>query len=163
MPAAVVGQCDFGISVTTNQPVADDLVGRILITLKLVLAAIVLAVMIGIAIGIITALRQYSGFDYTITFFTFLFFSLPVFFVAVLLKEFVAIQFNDFHRRRRPHTVVVHLAGGHHRVPGRLQPDRRQPASTIAVRRRWRGDRRRHLLTTCRSPNGCSTRASARS
>jgi peptide/nickel transport system permease protein len=92
----VVGQCDFGISTITNQPVADDLVGRILITLKLVLAAIVLAVMIGIAIGIITALRQYSGFDYTITFFTFLFFSLPVFFVAVLLKEFVAIQFNDF-------------------------------------------------------------------
>ena len=52
--------------------------------------------MIGIAIGIVTALRQYSGFDYTITFFTFLFFSLPVFWVAVLLKEFVAIQFNDF-------------------------------------------------------------------
>ena len=75
---------------------ADDLVGRILTTLKLVLAASVLAVMIGIAIGIITALRQYSGFDYTVTFFTFLFFSLPVFFVAVLLKEFVAIQFNDF-------------------------------------------------------------------
>ncbi|MGS0688436.1 ABC transporter permease [Nakamurella sp. GG22] len=92
----VVGQCDFGISVTTNQPVADDLMGRILITLKLVLAATVLAVMIGIAIGIITALRQYSGFDYTITFFTFLFFSLPAFFVAVLLKEFFAIQFNDF-------------------------------------------------------------------
>ena len=94
--ACAVGQCDFGISITTNQPVADDLVGRVLITLKLVLAASVLAVMIGIAIGIITALRQYSGFDYTVTFFTFLFFSLPVFFVAVLLKEFVAIQFNDF-------------------------------------------------------------------
>jgi peptide/nickel transport system permease protein len=91
-----VGQCDFGYSITTNQPVTGDLAGRILITLKLVLAATILAVMIGIAIGIITALRQYSGFDYTITFFTFLFFSLPLFFVAVLLKEFVAIQFNDF-------------------------------------------------------------------
>jgi len=91
-----IGQCDFGLSVTTNQPVGDDLFGRILITLKLVLAASVLAVMIGVAIGIITALRQYSGFDYTITFFTFLFFSLPVFWVAVLLKELVAIDFNDF-------------------------------------------------------------------
>ncbi|MET0965234.1 MAG: ABC transporter permease [Nakamurella sp.] len=91
-----IGQCDFGISVTTNQPVTDDLVGRILVTLKLVLAASLLAVMIGVAIGIVTALRQYSGFDYTITFFTFLFFSLPVFWVAVLLKELVAIDFNDF-------------------------------------------------------------------
>jgi peptide/nickel transport system permease protein len=91
-----VGQCDFGVSITTNQPVTGDLVGRILITLKLVLAATVLAVIIGVAIGIVTALKQYSGFDYTITFFTFLFFSLPVFWVAVLLKELVAIQFNDF-------------------------------------------------------------------
>ncbi len=91
-----IGQCDFGLSVVTNQPVTDDLASRILITLKLVLAATVLAILVGVAIGIITALRQYSGFDYTVTFFTFLFFSLPVFWVAVLLKELVAIQFNDF-------------------------------------------------------------------
>lgn len=91
-----VGNCDFGISTVTLQPVAADLPGRIAITIKLVLAAQVLAVLIGVAIGIVTALRQYSGFDYTATFFTFLFFSLPVFWVAVLLKEFVAIRFNDF-------------------------------------------------------------------
>ncbi|HEY5842408.1 MAG TPA: ABC transporter permease [Mycobacterium sp.] len=91
-----IGQCDFGFSISTNQPVTGDLGSRILITLKLVLAASMLAVIIGVAIGIITALKQYSGFDYTITFFTFLFFSLPVFWVAVLLKELAAIQFNDF-------------------------------------------------------------------
>ena len=111
----VVGQCDFGLSITTNQPVADDLVGRVLITLKLVLAATVLAVLIGIAIGIVTALRQYSGFDYTVTFFTFVFFSLPVFFAAVLLKEFVAIQFNDFLAEGATNTLVVHLDGRDHR------------------------------------------------
>ena len=145
LPDAWWGSATSASRTITNQPVADDLVGRVLITLKLVLAAIVLAVMIGIAIGIITALRQYSGFDYTITFFTFLFFSLPVFFVAVLLKEFVAIQFNDFLVAGASHTVVVHLAGGHHRLPGRLQPDRRQPAPPPAVRRRGCADRRRHL------------------
>lgn len=91
-----VGSCDFGVSVATNLPVADDLAGRIFTTLKLVLASSVLAVLIGVAIGIVSALRQYSGFDYSITFVTFLFFSLPVFWVAVLLKELVAIQFNDF-------------------------------------------------------------------
>ena len=46
----------------------------------------------------ITALRQYSTLDYSVTFITFLFFSLPVFWVAVLLKEFGAIGFNDFLR-----------------------------------------------------------------
>lgn len=91
-----VGECDFGLSLTTLQPVQDDLLGRIAITMKLVTAAFLLAIVIGTAIGIITALRQYSGFDYTITFFTFLFFALPVFWIAVLLKEIVAIRFNDF-------------------------------------------------------------------
>ena len=44
----------------------------------------------------ITAIRQYSRFDYVMTFISFLLFSLPVFWVAVLLKEYVAIDFNDF-------------------------------------------------------------------
>ena len=55
-----------------------------------------LAITIGIAVGIVTALRQYSALDYSVTFIAFLFFSLPVFWVAVLLKEFGAIGFNDF-------------------------------------------------------------------
>lgn len=67
-------------------------------TLELVTAATILAIVIGIAIGIISALRQYSGFDYSVTFMSFLFFSLPIFWVAVLLKQFGAIKFNDFLR-----------------------------------------------------------------
>jgi peptide/nickel transport system permease protein len=51
---------------------------------------------LGITIGIITALRQYSRFDYSMTFVSFLLFSLPIFWVAVLLKEYLAIQFNNF-------------------------------------------------------------------
>jgi peptide/nickel transport system permease protein len=89
---------DFGVSARTNQPVNDELVGRLLMTLKLVSASTVLAIVIGISIGIVTALRQYSGFDYVVTFFTFVFFSLPVFWVAVMLKSFGAIQFNDWLR-----------------------------------------------------------------
>ena len=43
-----------------------------------------------------SAIRQYSAFDYSITFAAFLFFSLPIFWVAVLLKEFGAIRINDW-------------------------------------------------------------------
>ena len=65
-------------------------------TLRLVVLATVLAIIIGVIVGIVTAIRQYSGFDYIVTFLAFLFFSLPVFWAAVLLKEFGAIRFNDW-------------------------------------------------------------------
>jgi ABC-type dipeptide/oligopeptide/nickel transport system permease component len=47
-------------------------------------------------IGIVSGVRQYSGFDYSATFVSFLFFSLPVFWFANLLKVFGAIRFNDW-------------------------------------------------------------------
>ena len=96
----------------TQQPVWDELTCRIPMTLKLVGAATVLSIVVGVAVGIVTALRQYSGFDYLVTFFTFVFFALPVFWVAVILKTSGGINFNDWlrdgahfstdvHRRRR--------------------------------------------------------------
>lgn len=65
-------------------------------TIQLVTIATIVAIILGLIVGITTALRQYSGYDYSVTFISFLFFSLPVFWVAVLLKQFVAIGFNDF-------------------------------------------------------------------
>jgi peptide/nickel transport system permease protein len=66
-------------------------------TLRLVTAALVLAVLLGVTVGVISSLRQYSGFDYTITFAAFLFFSLPIFWVAVLLKQYLAIGANNWY------------------------------------------------------------------
>ena len=63
-------------------------------TLKLVAAAAILSVVIGTLVGIVTALRQYSGFDYITTFFTFVFFALPVFWAAVILKGLGGINFT---------------------------------------------------------------------
>jgi peptide/nickel transport system permease protein len=57
-----------------------------------------MSILVGDAVGIVTALRQYSGFDYLVTFFTFVFFSLPVFWVAVILKAWGGINFNDWLR-----------------------------------------------------------------
>jgi peptide/nickel transport system permease protein len=89
------GECDLGM--TKNGQQVSDLLGQAVgTTLRLVLAATILAIVIGITIGIVSALRQYSGFDYTITFSAFLFFSLPLFWVAVLLKQYVAIRFNTW-------------------------------------------------------------------
>jgi peptide/nickel transport system permease protein len=93
----LIGRCDLGISIAKNQqPVAEVLQGAIWSTLQLVTLSAVLALLIGVAVGMATALRQHSGFDYTVTFFAFVFYSLPIFWVAVLLKEYGAIRFNQF-------------------------------------------------------------------
>ncbi len=90
-------QCDLGVAYTRgNQPVTEALASAAGATIQLVTAATIIAILVGVAIGIITALRQYSGFDYSVTFLTFIVYSLPIFWVAVLLKEFGAIRFNEF-------------------------------------------------------------------
>ena len=90
-----IGQPNFGMT-RENATVASELSRAIPVTIRLVLASTLIAIVLGIMIGIITALRQYSRFDYSATFFTFLMFSLPVFWVAVLLKEYLAISFKIF-------------------------------------------------------------------
>ncbi len=93
----VIGQCNLGISVIRgDEPVASALANAMSSTLSLVILATVLSILFGVAIGMTVALRQYSGYDYTVTFTAFIFYSLPIFWVAVLLKEFGAIRFNEF-------------------------------------------------------------------
>ncbi len=90
------GQCDLGENWLTNQRVSSLLQGAVVTTIQLVGAATFLAILLGVLVGIVSALRQYSGFDYGITFLSFLLYSLPIFWVAVLAKVFLAIDFNNF-------------------------------------------------------------------
>ncbi|MFJ2619010.1 ABC transporter permease [Glutamicibacter sp. NPDC087344] len=90
-----VGSCDLGRNINGIE-VTDLLANAASSTLRLVLLATVIAAVLGIGIGVLTAVRQYSGLDYIVTFLTFLFFSLPVFWAAVLLKEYMAIGYNNW-------------------------------------------------------------------
>lgn len=108
------GQCDFGQNLA-GTPVTQLLANAIYQTLTLVLASTILSILIGVSLGIVSALRQYSALDYTVTFASFLFFSLPSFWIAVLLKEFLAIGFNDFLRNpvvTIPTTLLISLIAG---------------------------------------------------
>ena len=89
------GGCNLGVNIQ-NQPVAI-LLGRAMgATLQLVTASTIFAIVLGILVGIVSALRQYSAVDYTFTFASFFFYSLPSFVMGVLLKVFVALGFNDW-------------------------------------------------------------------
>lgn len=124
-------ECDLGTNRTGVQ--VTHLVGQAAgSTLRLVVLATVLAIVLGIVIGILTAIRQYSGFDYFATFLAFLFFSLPVFWAAVLLKEFGAIRFNNW---MATPTISVPMAIGIGLVVG------------ICLQGILGGDLRRRLLT----------------
>lgn len=76
--------------------VVNEIAAAVPITIRLVLGATILAILLGITVGVITAIRQYSRLDYSMTFLSFLMFSLPIFWVAVLLKQYMAIDFNNF-------------------------------------------------------------------
>jgi peptide/nickel transport system permease protein len=71
---------------------------RIQVTLRLLLAASIMAVVLGVLVGIIGAVRQYTAFDYFMTFLAFLFFSIPAAVLAGFLKEFGAIKLNPWLR-----------------------------------------------------------------
>jgi peptide/nickel transport system permease protein len=102
------GNCDLGVTINGIEVVGltQQAAGS---TLRLVTLATLLAIVVGVALGILTAIRQYSGFDYTVTFSAFLFFSLPVFWAATLLKEFAAIRYNNWiaEGHYAPLTIVI--------------------------------------------------------
>jgi peptide/nickel transport system permease protein len=84
----------FGTS-TTGQPVGAELGSRILVTLRMVIPAVIIAAVLGVVIGVIGAVKQYSFTDHVLTGLAYLFYSTPVFVVAILLKDFLAVDANN--------------------------------------------------------------------
>ena len=76
---------DFGRSFVDGRPVKDHILERLPYTLYLNFFVAVLIYLFSIPIGIISALRQYSKFDHSVTFLAFLGQALPSFWVALLL------------------------------------------------------------------------------
>src|SRR5262249_28119329 len=69
-----------------DHPIWRDLARVLSHTLQLVISADLLALTIGIAIGIYSAVRQYSLFDYMATTASFFGFALPIFWFALMLQ-----------------------------------------------------------------------------
>jgi peptide/nickel transport system permease protein len=91
----------FGSSYT-GQPVGSQIAQRLLVTVKLVVPAVILSVLIGVVVGVVSAVRQYRPVDHVSTGLAYLFFSTPVFVLALLLKDFLAVDVN----RAVGHTVL---------------------------------------------------------
>lgn len=80
-----IAKGDLGISYRSNEKVTTAIMGRLGATMKLALWAMVLASLVGVAAGILSAVRQYSLFDYSAMVVAISGVSAPVFWVGLLL------------------------------------------------------------------------------
>jgi peptide/nickel transport system permease protein len=78
---------------------------RLKVTLRMVILASVLAIVLAIGAGVLSAVKQYTPTDYGFTFLGFLFLSMPVFWLAALLKEYGAIRLNQLFGKQVVYTV----------------------------------------------------------
>ena len=89
----------FGTTLLGDRPIWPDIKRVIGNTLQLVLVAEFLAVLIAIAVGVYSAIRQYSFFDYTARPVQLLSLATPVFWLAPILQVVVTnIYLNTGHR-----------------------------------------------------------------
>jgi peptide/nickel transport system permease protein len=83
---------DFGVSFMSHSSVSDLILQRLPNTLAVVGVAYFIGVLIGVPAGMLSAVKRYSVFDYAATFLAFVGFSLPTFFVGIILIIVFSIQ-----------------------------------------------------------------------
>ena len=88
---------DFGFSFRTRQPVLAEIGDRLPNTIYLTVITMLVAVLIAVPIGIISAIKQYSKFDITVTTFSFAGQAIPEFWLGlILILVFYAWLKNPF-------------------------------------------------------------------
>lgn len=92
----------FGTTLLDGRPILPDLWRVMKNTLQLVIIAELLAVLIAVGVGVYSALRQYSMFDYTATGFSFLGLATPLFWVALMLQVLMVNVYEWSGRRVFP-------------------------------------------------------------
>jgi peptide/nickel transport system permease protein len=76
----------LGVSLKTSQPIWPDITRTMGHTAQFIIIAEVLAMILGISVGIFSAIKQYSLFDYFFTSVSFLGYAMPTFWLALLLQ-----------------------------------------------------------------------------
>ncbi|SMC49535.1 ABC transporter permease [Rhizobium sp. RU36D] len=79
-------QGDFGVSLKTGEPVAQEILARLPATIELAVLALLAAIVIGIPIGVLSATRPNSMFDHITRVVSLVGVSMPAFLLALILQ-----------------------------------------------------------------------------
>jgi peptide/nickel transport system permease protein len=86
----------FGKSILGERPILPDMLNRLKVTLQLIIAAELLTLLLAIGVGVYSAIRQYSVFDYSMTTMSFLGLAIPVFWLGLILQIIFVNIFNKW-------------------------------------------------------------------
>lgn len=89
-------QGDFGTSIRTRRPVLEEFIDRFPATLELSLAALLFAVVVAIPLGYVAARRRGTIVDHTSVVVSLIGVTVPVFFLAFILKYVFAVKLGWF-------------------------------------------------------------------
>ncbi len=85
---------DLGVSIASRRPVLTEIQHRFPATVELALAAMFVAVGLGIPLGFLAAKWYGSWFDHLSLFMSLIGISIPIFFLAIILKYVFAVKFG---------------------------------------------------------------------
>jgi peptide/nickel transport system permease protein len=87
-----VGSGDLGTTIRTRRPVTDELKERFPATIELTFAALLFATLLGVPLGYVAAKRYGTWVDHSSLVVSLIGISIPIFFLAILLKYVFAVK-----------------------------------------------------------------------
>ena len=90
----VIAEQNLGFSFEYNQPVTVVIAERLLLTVILAIATVIFIWIVAIPIGIISAVKQYSIWDYIFTFLGFIGLAIPDFMIALIMMYLFFVWFD---------------------------------------------------------------------
>jgi peptide/nickel transport system permease protein len=87
---------DWGISISLNQPVLSIILGRLPVTLLLMTTATIIWICMALLLGVVAAVKRYSLFDQAVTLLSYTFYSLPTFWLGLMLIFFFGVTLHWF-------------------------------------------------------------------
>ena len=85
-------QFNFSASITSRRPVVEEFKDRLPATIELALAAMLFSLVIGVPLGFLAAKKYGTWFDHTSLVASLIGISIPIFFLAIILKYVFAVK-----------------------------------------------------------------------
>jgi peptide/nickel transport system permease protein len=122
---------DWGNSLVTRRPVLEMIGQRLPNTLMLMVTAEIVIIILSLTIGLYSALRPYSLIDNVLTGLSFIGYSMPVFWLALMLMYIFAVNFRKWGLPYLPTVGMFDPQMG--KTPGELLKHMVLPVATLAI------------------------------